>query len=120
MGARTGDSWKWTRDGATHEFTVERFSDQGDRTRVVVKEAISSPLDLHNRIEKQHVYVREVGEVEEHEWKLIGSTQRLLVGEKKLVERSGGKPQPQPPPKPEFVGPPRPDYVPAGPPAPPH
>ncbi len=119
VGARTGDSWKWTRAGATHEFTVERFDEEGGRSRVVVKEVISSPLDLHNRIEKQHVYAREVGEVEEHEWKLIGATQRLLMGEKKLVESAAGDKAPAQA-KPDFVGPPRPDYVPAGPPAPPH
>jgi hypothetical protein len=107
LGARTGDSWKWSRDSAAHEYTVERFDEDGGRPRVVVREVISSPLDLHNRIEKRHVYVREVGEVEERVWRLIGSTQRLPVGEKRLLEDDargkGGAPAPK-----DFVGPPWP------------
>ncbi len=104
LGGRAGDTWAWTRDRATHEFTIEGFDDEGGRPRVVVKEVISSPLDLHNRIEKRHVYVRDVGEVEEREWKLIGAAQRVLVGEKRLVENDGEKKAPA--------------YVPAGPPPP--
>jgi hypothetical protein len=86
LAARRGDSWRWSHEKLTHEFTVEKFEDRGGRPGVVIKETVTSVADPGHPVEKQHVYVRGVGEVEQRDWLLVTSKERVIVGEKKLVE----------------------------------
>jgi hypothetical protein len=86
LGARAGESWKWSQGQLTHECTVEKFEDAAGRPSVIIKETVTSVADPGHPVEKRHVYVRGVGEVEQRDWLLVTSKERVLVGEKKLVE----------------------------------
>jgi hypothetical protein len=86
LGARAGDSWKWSQGQLAHEYTVERFEDRDGRPGVVIKETVTSVADPGHPVERRHVYVRGVGEVEQRDWLLVTSKERVLVAEKKLIE----------------------------------
>jgi hypothetical protein len=86
LGARAGDSWKWAQGAVTHELTVEKFEERGGRPCAVIKETVTNLADPSHPLEKRHVYVRGVGELEQRDWLLVNSTERVIVGEKKLVE----------------------------------
>jgi hypothetical protein len=86
LAARKGDSWTWAQGGATHDYSVEAFDERGGRSSVTVAERIINVADPNRRLERRHVYVRDVGEVEQHEWLLVTARQRVTVGEKRLIE----------------------------------
>jgi hypothetical protein len=86
IAARAGDSWKWSQGGLAHEYTVEKFEDRDGRPAVIIKETVTNLTDGQRALEKRHVYVRGVGEVEQRDWLVVSSKERVVVGEKKLVE----------------------------------
>jgi len=98
IGGRTGDSWRWAQGAVTHEFTIDKFEDRGGRSSVVVKETVSNVADPAHPLESRHVYVRDVGEVEEQQWQRLTARERILVGEKRLVEEAKGAPRKDRPP----------------------
>jgi hypothetical protein len=96
IGARTGETWTWTQGAVTHEFTIDRFEDREGRAAVVVKEIVTNVADLAHPLESRHVYVRDVGEVEEQQWQRLTVRDRVLVGETRLVEDAKAAPRKEP------------------------
>jgi len=116
LGTRAGDVWKWPQGNLTHDYVVDKFDDWRGRPRVVVTETVTSVADPAHPLERRHVYVRDVGEVEQRDWLRITSKERVLVGEKKLLEEEASPSRPElkgkPGPVPELLG--RPTESPPG------
>jgi hypothetical protein len=86
VGARAGESWRWSEGQVAHLFLVEKFDQRKGRPSVVIRESLTTIGDPARTWERQHIYVRGVGEVEQRDWVILTSKERVLVGEKRLVE----------------------------------
>jgi hypothetical protein len=95
LGARTGDSWRWTYANADHEYRVQEFTQHQSRPAVVILETVTARSDLHHPYAVRHVYVKDVGEVERRETMTVATGEKLVLAEKRLVEGSSGTPSPE-------------------------
>jgi hypothetical protein len=86
VGARAGESWRWSDGQVAHVFQVEKFDQRRGRPSVVIRETVTTIGDAARSWERQHIYVRGVGEVEQRDWLILTSKERVRVGEKRLVE----------------------------------
>jgi hypothetical protein len=86
VGARAGESWRWSEGQVAHVFLVEKFDQRKGRPSVAIRETVTTIGDAARSWERQHLYVRGVGEVEQRDWLILTSKERVLVGEKRLVE----------------------------------
>jgi hypothetical protein len=91
IGARLGDSWKWTDNNVTHTYKVFKFAERKGRLTVTIYELINPPGTVHTK-EVRHLYVEGLGEVERQEVLRISPTSTRILTEKKLVEEDSPKP----------------------------
>jgi hypothetical protein len=78
-GVKVGESWEWIRTASKHQYTLVRFDTYRGRPAAVIKEVVATPLSMTQQNEIEHIYVRNLGEVERREWV------RDALGELKLV-----------------------------------
>ena len=97
LNARAGDSWKWTDGNLTHEYIIEEFGERSGRSSLIVKEIVTNLADPIHPTEMRHVYVRDVGRVEQRVWLRVTSKDRRLIRETKLVETETPKKPPSKP-----------------------
>jgi hypothetical protein len=95
LGARTGETWSWSRANTQHEYTLVKFDTYHGQPSAIVRETITMGKDPHHPGEIEHVYVKGVGEVERREVQRLTSKEQRLVSELKLVD----EPRPAPDPK---------------------
>ena len=100
IGARTGDTWHWTQGNLSHDCMVEKFDHWTGQPSLVIRDTVTNVADPAHAVEKRHIYVRDVGEVEQEDWLLLTSKDRVLVGEKRLVDVEGARNAPDPKGKP--------------------
>ncbi|HMF14123.1 MAG TPA: hypothetical protein VKE94_17525, partial [Gemmataceae bacterium] len=86
IGARTGETWSWSRDNARHEYTVAKFDTYQGQPSVLVRETITLGKDPHHPGQIEHLYVKGVGEVERREVLHLTSKEQRPVSELKLVQ----------------------------------
>jgi hypothetical protein len=86
VGARAGESWRWSEGQVAHVFLVEKFDQRRGRPSVVIRETVTTIGDAARSWERQRTYVRGVGEVEQRDWLILTSKERARIGEKRLVE----------------------------------
>jgi hypothetical protein len=89
IGARTGDTWKWSYTDARHTYTLVKFDEHGGRPAAVIKEDIFKNKEPDRRYQIHHLYVWDVGEVERQEAILLASGEKQILAEKRLVEDAG-------------------------------
>jgi hypothetical protein len=94
LGARTGETWNWSRANAHHEYTLVKFDTFHGQPSAVVRETITLGKDPHHPGQIEHVYVKGVGEVERHEVLRLTSKEQRLVSELKLVDEPRPAPDP--------------------------
>ena len=96
LGVKAGDSWEWAGEHSKHVYTLVRFDRWRGKPSAVVKEVIQRPGEQVEESEVEHVFVRDVGEVERREWLRITSTEPRLIWESKMIlgEPGPGKPPP--------------------------
>jgi hypothetical protein len=92
VGARTGDSWRWTNDNVDHDYQVVQFTEHRSRPAVVIAEKLTSRADIHHPTEVRHTYVKDVGEVERREVRHISEKERSVIAERRLVEDANAPP----------------------------
>jgi hypothetical protein len=92
IGARTGESWKWSQANDEHQYTLLRFDDYRSRPSAVVRETVTRASDPHHPLEVLHTYVQGVGEVERQEVLLVTSKDRQILAESRFVEDAAPTP----------------------------
>lgn len=99
LGARAGESWKWTYANVVHEYTLVKFDTHEGQPSAVIQEVITPQADPHHPFEVRHVYAQGIGEVERREWLRVTQQDKQLLAERRLVEapRPGAKPPIGPP-----------------------
>jgi hypothetical protein len=86
LGARVGESWRWSHANAVHEYKIVKFDHYQAQPSVIVEETVAGGQDPHHPTEIQHIYVRGVGEVERRDYLRLTSKERRLLAERKLVD----------------------------------
>lgn len=97
LGARTGDSWKWTRGPFEHVYSVTGFGERRGQQTLTIVEEVTSNLDDRQRWQVEHLYLRGVGVLQRREALLLPGREKRPVSELRLVRVQG-----------EVVGPPGP------------
>jgi hypothetical protein len=88
LGARLGDTWRWSYANVDHDYEVSQFTEHRGRPAVVIVEKLTSRTDIHHPGEIRHLYVRDVGEVERREMRGISEKQKSVAAEWRMVEEA--------------------------------
>jgi hypothetical protein len=92
LGAKPGESWKWTDQTIEHVFTFEKLSTLRGKPCAIIKEIARDSLGAGRYAEIRHVYVRGVGEAEQQYSVRMASGKMKLVAESKLIDEEEPSP----------------------------
>jgi hypothetical protein len=88
LGAKAGESWKYSHGSDLHQYTLVKFDEHKGRSSAVIKEVVTNIAKPERYFEIQHVYVQEVGEVEQIESSRATSGLMRIYSVMRLVEEN--------------------------------